>query len=251
MQELSLENENLKTLSDDLREQVNLSNVEAVISAQKSKEKTEEQYKELIDSTKEKCRKKIVEAEKKVRETDKNYRQLIMRQHDTAFVSWMVQLFALICCLFQNPVFFADLWDFITKPFIWVWNWILIYAEWLVAPFYYRFYGNAEALYFSTGWGWVFRILSGMLILLLSYVTGSAVIAFACYRKKEWSALSLRIAYCTLILLAGTPLFKISPFNLVLMFFIIQLLGQLIIQAGDVVFRDGRHWRKWLYIKTL
>lgn len=146
---------------------------------------------------------------------------------------------------------FADLWDFITKPFIWVWNWILIYAEWLAAPFYYRFYGNAEALYFSTGWGWVFRILSGMLILLLSYVTGSAVIAFACYRKKEWCALSLRIAYCTLILLAGTPLFKISPFNLVLMFFIIQLLGQLIIQAGDVVFRDGRHWRKWLYIKTL
>ena len=41
VQELSLENENLKTLSDDLREQVNLSNVEAVISAQKSKEKTE------------------------------------------------------------------------------------------------------------------------------------------------------------------------------------------------------------------
>ena len=65
VQELSLENENLKTLSDDLREQVNLSNVEAVISAQKSKEKTEEQYKELIDSTKEKCRKKIAEAEKK------------------------------------------------------------------------------------------------------------------------------------------------------------------------------------------
>ena len=41
VQELILENENLKTLSDDLREQVNLSNVEAVISAQKSKEKTE------------------------------------------------------------------------------------------------------------------------------------------------------------------------------------------------------------------
>ena len=251
MQELSLENKNLKALSDDLREQVNLSNVEAVISAQKSKEKTEEQYKELIDSTKEKCRKKIAEAEKKAREADKNYRQLIMRQHGTAFVSWMIQLFALICCLLQNPVFFADLWDFITKPFIWVWNWILIYAEWLVAPFYYRFYGNAEALYFSTGWGWVFRILSGMLILLLSYVAGSAVIAFACYRKKEWCSLSLRIAYCTLILLTGTPLSKVSPFNLVLMFFIIQLLGLWIIQASDVMLRHGRHWRKWLYIKTL
>ena len=131
-------------------------------------------------------------------------------------------------------------------PFIWVWNWILIYAEWLVVPFYYGFYGNAEALYFSTGWSWVFQILSGMLILLLSYVTGSAVIAFACYRKKEWCVLSLRVAYCTLLLLAGTPLSKVSPFNLVLMFFIIQLLGQLIIQAGDVVFRHGRHWRKWL-----
>jgi len=120
-----------------------------------------------------------------------------------------------------------------------------------VVPFYYGFYGNAEALYFSTGWGWVFRILSGMLILLLSYVTGSAVIAFACYWKKEWCSLSLRIAYCTLILLTGTPLSKVSPFNLVLMFFIIQLLGQLIIQAGDVVFLHGRHWRKWLYINTL
>jgi fumarate reductase subunit C len=250
-QELSLENENLKALNDELHKQVNLSNVEAVISAQKSIEKTEEQYRALIGSTEEKCKRKISEAEKKVRKADKGYRQLTMRQHDTAVVTWMIQLLALICCLFQNPVFFADLWDFITKPFICVWNWIWLYTEWLVTPFYYRSYGNVEALYFSTGWGWVFRILSGMLILLLSYVTGSAVIAFACYRKKEWCALSLRIAYCTLILLTGTPLFKISPFNLVLMFFIIQLLGQLIIQAGDVVFRDGRHWRKWLYIKTL
>ena len=104
-------------MSDDLREQVNLSNVEAVISAQKSKEKTEEQYKEIIGSTKEKCRKKIAEAEKKVRETDKNYRQLIMRQHDTTFVSWMVQLFALICCLFQNPVFFCGSVGFYHKAF--------------------------------------------------------------------------------------------------------------------------------------
>ena len=106
-----------------------------------------------------------------------------------------------------------------------------------MAPFYYGFYGNAEALYFSTGWSWVFRILSGMLILLLSYVAGSAVIAFACYWKKEWCSLSLRIAYCTLILLTGTPLSKVSPFNLVLMFFIIQLLGLWIIQASDVMLR--------------
>lgn len=41
----------------------------------------------------------------------------------------------------------------------------------------------------------------------------------------------------------------ISAQNLV--FFTIQLLGQLIIQAGDVMFRHGRHWRKWLDTKTL
>jgi hypothetical protein len=116
-------------LNDELHKQVNLSNAEAVISAQKSIEKTEEQYRALIGSTEEKCKRKISEAEKKVRKADKGYRQLTMRQHDTAVVTWMIQLLALICCLFQNPVFFADLWDFITKPFIWVWNWILIYAE--------------------------------------------------------------------------------------------------------------------------
>ena len=63
--------------------------------------------------------------------------------------------------------------------------------------------------------------------------------------------MSTRIAYCTLIILVGTPLYQITSLNLVLIFFIVQLLGLGMILAVDVRLQNDRHRCKWLYIKRL
>lgn len=250
-EQLQRENEDLKAANDKLREQVDLSSVEAVVSAQKSREELDKNYKALIRVIDKNNRLKLAEAEKKMREIGIKNSQLITRQRDMAFATFTTQLLVLTCCCALNPVFLSDLWIFIAKPFLWIWDSSCLYVEWLMNPLYYGLLSNLEIQYFSGGWSWVFRILSVILLLALCFVVFIAIIAFACYWKKEWCALSSRLAYCTLIIMIGTPLSHVSQFNLVLEFSLVQLLGQLIILAVDAMLRHGRYWRKWLYIKTL
>ncbi len=118
-------------------------------------------------------------------------------------------------------------------------------------PFYCNLLENSEIQYFSPGWGWAFRILSVILVPALCFAMVSAVVALARFWKKEWCGLSTRIAYCTSIILVGTPLCQITSMNLVLIFFIVNLLGLVMIMLIDVRLQNDRRRRKWLYIKSL
>ncbi len=250
-EELQRENTALKAENDELREQVNLSNVEAVASAQRSRDEVEKNYKTLIGLIEKNYKKKLAEVEKKRREIDKNCKQLLFKQRDMAFASFMTQLLALTCCCALNPVFPSDLWIFITRPFIWIRDGSCFYAEWLMNPFYYNLLDNSEIQYYSPGWGWALRIMSGILVPALCFVAVTTVVAFAHFWKKAWCGLSTRIAYCTSIILVGTPLYQVTSLNLVLILFIVQLVVLVIIMVIDVHFQNDRHQRKWLYIKSL
>lgn len=205
----------------------------------------------MLDAYEKNNKKKLAEVEKKRREIDKKNKQLLTKQHDMAFASFMTQLLSLTYCCALNPVFPTDLWCSITKPFIWIWDGSCFYTEWLMNPFYYNLLESSGIHYFSPGWDWVFRILSVVLVPALCFVAVTAVVAFARFWKKEWCGLSTRIAYCTLIILVGTPLYQITSLNLVLIFFIVQLLGLGMILAVDVRLQNDRHRCKWLYIKRL
>lgn len=245
------ENNDLKSENDKLREQVDLSNVEAVASAQRSREETEKNYKTLIGLIEKNNKRKMADAEKTMREIGNKNKQLLARQRDMDFATFMTELLALTCCCALNPVFPSYLWSFITKPFIWIRDGSCFYAGWLMKPFYYNLLESFEIQYFSPGWGWAFRIMSVILVPALCFVAATAVVSFARFWKKEWCGLSTKIAYCTLIILVGTPLYQVTSLNLVLIFFIVQLLDLVMIKLIDVRLQNDRHRRKWLYIKSL
>ena len=248
---LQRENAALKGENDELREQVDLSNVEAVASAQRSKEDLEKNYKTLIGLIDKNNRQKMANAEKKMREIGNKNKQLLTRQRDMDFATFMTELLSLTCCCALNPVFPSDLWVFIAKPFIWIRGGSCFYAEWLMNPFYCNLLENSEIQYFSPGWGWAFRILSVILVPALCFAMVSAVVALAHFWKKEWCGLSTRIAYCTLTILVGTALYQVTSLNIILIFFIVNLLGLVMIMLIDVRLQNDRRRRKWLYIKSL
>lgn len=228
-EDLRRENDALKALNDKLREQINLSNVRTVLSAKKSKEG----------------------AEKRMHETEKKYKNLLERQRDTAWISFMTQILSMLCCLTRNPVFLMDIRDLAVKPLAWVCNGLGKYAEWVMDSACWEMPGKATIQIFIQVCSLALRILSVVPILAAGYVTVAAVISFVRYCRKEWCALSSRIAYCILIIMVGTPLYHILPFNPALIFCIVLFLSHVLIRSIDIKLQNDRRNGRWHYIKSL
>ena len=79
---LRRENEALKASNDKLREQVDMSNVEAVISAQDAKAKSEREYKMRIDSLNQSHSREFSDANRNLREANREYESLSKKQTD-------------------------------------------------------------------------------------------------------------------------------------------------------------------------
>lgn len=254
-EDLHRENKKLKASIDKLQEQVNMSNVEAVVSAQEANAKLEKQYKAFISTANKAHTRELADAERQVREANRKYKELTEEQIDKEAAAFFMHAFILLCCLPCGFAFIEDLWLFISTPFVWMYNGLSIYMEWLGSPYYFTTDGSMEGImekvFYPPTMVWILRIMSFLVLILFLILLALVIYYIAEYCIKGWCSLSLRIAYCSLIILTVTPLSQIIPVNLVLVFCIVHVLSLVIIRIIDVRLEYDSHYEKWIYLKTL
>ncbi len=246
---LRRENEALKASNDKLREQVDMSNVEAVISAQDAKAKSEREYKMRIDSLNQSHSREFSDASRKLREANRKYESLSKKQTDKRAADLLTHFFVFLCCIPRGLPFFDDLWTAVSAPFLWLFDDTEPFSDWLASPYYYE--SNVKIVALTLVQIWLFRIISIMLLLAFFSVLflGIGYLIYFCI--KYTCALSLRIAYCTLVMLIVTPLSQIISFNLFIVFGILQILCLAMIRYLDEAHEYGWRENTWSYIRNL
>lgn len=141
--------------------------------------------------------------------------------------------------------FIEDLWLFISTPFVWMYNGISIYMEWLGSPYYFTTNGSMEGImenvFYPPTMIWIPRIMNILVLIIFLILVALVIYYIAEYCIKGWCSLPLRIAYCSLIVLTVTPLSQMIPVNLGLVFCIVHVLSLVTIRIIDVRLESDRH----------
>ena len=141
---------------------------------------------------------------------------------------------SLVCGIIQSPVFLDHFRIFLCSPFAWLRNEYAAYKLWLSAPCYHSVLSHMETRSFSSFWIWPMRILSVMVIIILLFTTLSLLYLLCRYYAYNWCFLSYNVAVCSLALLTGFGpcIAKYLHINIVLLFFVIQVIYLLVLYYG-------------------
>lgn len=246
-EELKNKNDALKTYNEELKTQVDMSCVKAVKKAQESQKTAEEHLKFFAGYIDDLSKKQIAEA-------DAKYYKASKVLQDKKRITFITQCLVLLCCFVGNPVLFNNLWKFFTLPFVWFWKMIPALTAWIISPSYWNIFGNKELHYSVPAVSWIVRVISIVAVIFMVLLICRGIKVFIRQCRKDWCSINTRAAYCTLIIICifEKPLFGCIHCNLILLFFILQLLGMLIIKILDRHFKNNRiYYNNWLYLKTL
>ena len=209
----------------ELKRQVNMSNVEAVQSAQTAQKAAEQKAKKDILACEAKARGKVYTATMEKNAAIKDAKKRVRNAEKSQRTAWGSLIFALWCCLIVHPICILDMGYFICVPITWAWRTLTTYIEWLRKPNYTKIVGNIEKTYlYSTAWAWILRIVS-LLVLLVCVLCICCIVHSLCqYYRKRWCRLSLKVLLVSIIIIVvfGEEIRKYVDMNLVLIFFIIH-----------------------------
>ena len=228
---------NLTTGADKLKKQVNMSNVEAVESAQAAQKAAERKAEKDIADYKESADKKVSEAVSAKNTAIRQTKEKVKAAKKNQQIAWGSLLVTLLCCLIAYPTFSWDIWYFISVPAGWAWDRLNNYAGWVEKPYYTRsVMGVEQQVAFSTGWAWFLRILTFILIIACIGAVIYGTYRIALYYKKRWCNLSLKVLLISIavIIVFGEGIRTHININLVLLLLIVQLL-----YLGVLAYLDG------------
>ena len=238
--------ERCRTLTDgnaELKRQVNISNVEAVESAQAAQKAAERKAVKDIADYKKSADKKVSEAVNDKNTAIRKAKEAVKAAKKNQSVAWGSLLITLMCCLIAYQTFLWDVWYFISVPISWLWDRTSDYDTWLYKPYYSKTVSGIEKKYaFSTGWAWTLRILTAILILACIAGICYGIYRLFMYYKKRWCNLSLKVLLASLaaIIVFGEGIRKYVSINLVLLFVIIQ-----VIYLGVLIYFDGYYENRY------
>ena len=149
----------------DLKRMVNMSNVEAVQTAQAAQKAAEQKARQDILACEAEARGKVYTATLEKKRAIKDAKKRVQNAEKSQRTAWGSFIITLFCCLIVHPSCLLDIESFIYAPIMWIWNTLNIYAEWIQKPYYSKIIGNIEKSHpFSTGWAWILRILSLLIL---------------------------------------------------------------------------------------
>ena len=238
--------EKCRSLSDEcveLKRQVNMSNVEAVESAQAAQKAAERKAEKDISDYKKAADKKVSDAVNDKNTAIRKAKETVKSAKKNQSIAWGSLLITLMCCLISYQTFLWDVWYFISVPISWLWDRLSEYSAWLYKPYYTKTVSGIEKEYaFSTGWAWTLRILTVILILACIASICYGIYRLFMYYKKRWCNLSLKVLLASLaaIIVFGEGIRKYVSINLVLLFIIIQ-----VVYLGVLIYFDGYYKNRY------
>lgn len=226
-----------QNLLSETRKLVDISNVEAVQKAQAAQVAAELKAKKEISDYKEIADSKIADAisGKNIAIRQAKQKVQIAREHEK--IAWMSFIITLCCCLIVHPAFLCDIYQFITEPIIRFLGAVNNYTRWFKKPYYSRYVNGTEMHYaFSSGWAWVFRIITPFLITAIIIGFFFGVYKIWLFYRKRWCNLSLKVLLITLTceIVFGEGIRGYMSINLITLFLIIQ-----VIYMGILIYLDG------------
>ena len=230
-----------------------MSNVSAVESAQAAQKAAERKAERDIADYKKSADKKVSDAISDKDTAIKKAKAAVKSAKKNQSIAWGSLLVTLICCMVAYKTFVWDIWYFISVPITWACDKLSIYTTWLEKPYYSKTVGGVEKLYaFSTGWAWVLRVLT--IILILAFIAGVCygIYRLFMYYRKRWCNLSLKVLLASLaaIIVFGEGIRKYVSINLVLLFIIIQVVYLIVLIYFDGYYETRYRTDDWEKIQN-
>ena len=232
----------------EAEKKIDMSNVKAVMDAQRAQKNAEQKARKQIADCKRTAEKKISDAL-----TDRNAAVCAAKKEvDSAKKSLKTSrlslLITLLCCLIANPAFIWSVRDFIIVPAKWILDKLYDYAVWMEKPYHTRtVFDTVQKIPFPTGWAWVLRTVTFILIMGSLAVVFSVLYHIARYYKKRWCNLSSKVLLTSLgvVIVFGDLIYAYVRINLVLLIFIIQLLYLCVLAYLDRLFENRFLLDEW------
>ena len=110
-----------------------------------------------------------------------------------------------------------------------------------------RQFAETQDVPYSTGWSWMFRIGSLLLLGIAIFLIGITIYCLVKYYRKRWCNLSLKVVLATIsmILVFGDTFSKHVPVNLVLVFLLVQPVYLLVLIFLDCHYESKGLSDKW------
>lgn len=232
----------------DLKRMVNMSNVEAVQTAQAAQKAAEQKARQDILACEAEARGKVYTATLEKKSAIKDAKKRVQNAEKSQRTAWGSFIITLFCCLIVHPSCLLDIESFIYAPIMWIWNTLNIYAEWIQKPYYSKIIGNIEKSHpFSTGWAWILRILSLLIlpVCILSICYG--IHSLFQYYRKRWCQLSLKVLLGStiIIIIFGETIQEYVDINLILLFIIIQVAYLFALGCFDKYYESKYRTEDW------
>lgn len=199
---------------------VNMSNVDAVRSAQAAKEAADKKAAKDIADYKMYADNRVSEAVKAKNTAVRQATEKIKAAEKNRQIAQGSLFITLLCCIIVHPVILSDAWDIVYVPAVWVWE----------------SKGDVESA-----------------LLSLACVVGGGFLGYRLwlYYRKRWCALSQRILLASFaaVIVFGDIIHKIADINLVLLVIIIQILYLGLLIYLDDYFETQNRTYAWIQIQ--
>ena len=248
--------ERCRILSDgnsELKRQVNISNVEAVEAAQAAQKAAKWKAAKDISDYKKEADKQVSDALKEKNASIREAKNTVKAAKKSQRIAWGSLLVTLLCCLIVHPTFSRDVWHFISVPAVWAWDRLNNYVAWLEKPYYTEAVMDVEQqVEFSTGWAWILRILTVILIIACIVAVIYGIYRLILYYKKRWCNLSLKVLLMSIavIIVFGEVIKTHIGINLVLLLLIVQILYLVVLAYLDGYYDSRNRTDDWKRIQN-
>ncbi len=239
--------------NEKLRDQVDMSSVRAVEDARYARWTTESWAKRRISECEEDAENRICKAKEKTKQAISCAKGQVAAAKRKQAVAWSSLLFTLLCCLIRNRSFVIDVKTFFLYPIRWARNKIPVYFTWLIKPYHTKYIDHKEQMiYFSNRAAWFLRITTVLAILAVVIFMIVFITEVCRYYRKRWCLLSLRVVIATQasLLVFGDAFREHVPINLVLLFFMIQILYLIVLVCLDCHYECEHKLDKWFEIQN-
>ena len=231
-----------QTLNAKLNDMIDKSSVEAVDNALAERDRALYDMKKGIRDAKAQASHDIYETHKYQKEAEKKAADAVNKLNTNSFLYIGLLAFTLLCQCIMNRQVVIDFIDFFKVPTIGLYSSLCVYIDWLISL------SNKMDLWLA----WVIRISLTLVIITITVGIVRVGIYFIEWYKKRWCTLSLKVAVCTIGIIAvfGMPIRRFLPINLILLFFIIQVCYLFVLWYFDGYYANRYRTDEWEKIQN-
>lgn len=213
------------------------SSVDAVNKANAEREQAIRDKNAGIKAVQSKASHEVYEAHQKQKEAENKASSAIKTLETRSFLYIGLLAYTLLGVAIMNPQVVSDFLDFFKIPAVGIYNALNDYINWLI-----NLSKSMEAV-----WAWVIRILLSLIIIALCVRIVVGVCHLITWYKSRWCTLSLKVMVITLAIISvfGEPIRTVIPINLILLFFISQLLYLFVLVYFDGYFENRYRTDEW------